>query len=112
MRARRFSIQVPLEYRFCGESAWREGHTENISRSGVLFWSESVIEIGARVELKLMLPVEIRRDDSGAVIKCQAQIVRNVQAQTPVAKPTLAAKILDYQFAPGRCGSQIKDSNA
>ena len=111
MRARRFSIQVPLQYRFCGEPVWREGHTENISRSGVLFWSESMIEIGARVELKLMLPVEIRRDDSGAVIKCQAQIVRNAHAQTPVAKPTLAAKILDYQFMRKQCEPQCEDSD-
>ena len=39
-RATRFDLHLPLKYRLVGESGWREGTTENISRSGMLFQAE------------------------------------------------------------------------
>ena len=36
-RATRFDLHLPLKYRLVGESGWREGTTENISRSGCFF---------------------------------------------------------------------------
>ncbi len=41
-RATRFSVHMPVRYRAIGEGEWREGHTENISRTGVLFWVDSL----------------------------------------------------------------------
>jgi hypothetical protein len=42
-RATRFDLHLPLKYRLVGESGWREGTTENISRSGMLFQAEEPI---------------------------------------------------------------------
>src|SRR3974390_258670 len=36
-RAQRFNLHLPLRYRRVGEQGWRNGTTENISRSGMLF---------------------------------------------------------------------------
>src|SRR5580700_886196 len=36
-RAQRFNLHLPLKYRPLGEPDWRDGTTENISRSGMLF---------------------------------------------------------------------------
>ena len=96
-RAPRFSIQIPLRYRPSGEIGWSEGRTENISRSGVLFEAEQIIGVETRVEISLMLPMEIA-GEAGAEVVCRGQIVRTVLPPATDAPPELAARILDYRF--------------
>src|SRR5581483_1087399 len=43
-RAQRFNLHLPLRYRKLGEQSWRKGTTENISRSGLLFRGEEVLQ--------------------------------------------------------------------
>ena len=59
-RAQRFNLHLPLKYRQLGEQDWREGTTENISRSGMLFEAEEVIcSPTCKLEINLVLPPEI-----------------------------------------------------
>jgi CheY-like chemotaxis protein len=97
-RAPRFELHLPLKYRLLGESGWREGTTENISRSGMLFQAEEFITPNAQLEINLVLPAEIAGLAAAEVI-CRGEVVRTVESGT--ASPTLAAKILQYHFQHG-----------
>lgn len=55
MRARRFSLHFALRYHRVAEMRWREGLTENISRSGVLFRTDGVVEVGTLLEMAFEL---------------------------------------------------------
>ena len=99
-RAQRFNLHLPLKYRPIGEPNWREGTTENISRSGMLFQAEEVISPNAQVEINLVLPAEIAGLSSAEVV-CRGEVVRTVEGSTPSMSPALAAKILQYHFHHG-----------
>jgi hypothetical protein len=53
----------------------REGVTENISRSGLLFRSSSPLEVGSSMELMLEMPHELTGDDDARVV-CEGSLVR------------------------------------
>ena len=99
-RAQRFKLQLPLKYRPIGEDGWREGTTENISRSGMLFRAEEMIPANVQLEINLVLPAEIA-GLSAAEVVCRGEVVRTVDAETPSMNPALAAKILQYHFQHG-----------
>ena len=99
-RAERFNLQLPLKYRQMGESVWRNGTTENISRSGMLFRVEETIQPNAQLEINLVLPAEIAGLSTAEVI-CHGEVVRTVELTQPIVGPGLAARILRYQFPPG-----------
>jgi PilZ domain len=87
-RAQRFNLQLPLKYRLLGESVWRNGTTENISRSGMLFrvGNDST---NAQLEINLVLPAEIAGLSPAAVI-CHSEVVRTVELEQPIVGPALA----------------------
>src|SRR5207245_8964307 len=58
-RAKRFNLQIPLRFRPLDQQGWLKGTTENISRSGLLFRSEELLQLNAHLEINLVLPVEI-----------------------------------------------------
>ena len=99
-RATRFDLHLPLKYRLVGESGWREGTTENISRSGMLFQAEEPIAPNAQLEINLVLPAEIAGLAAAEVV-CRGEIVRTVKSESGTVSPTLAAKILQYHFQHG-----------
>jgi DNA-binding response OmpR family regulator len=99
-RAQRFNLHLPLKYRLLGENAWREGTTENISRSGMLFRAEELIPPNAQLEINLVLPAEIAGLTAAEVV-CRGEIVRTVKPEAPTMSPALAAKILQYHFQHG-----------
>jgi tRNA C32,U32 (ribose-2'-O)-methylase TrmJ len=82
-----------------GERAWSKGTTENISRSGVLFRAERVIQPQAQLEINLVLPEEISGLSTAEVI-CRGEVVRAMPEQ-PSMNAALAAKILRYEFPQG-----------
>jgi len=96
-RATRFDLHLPLKYRLIGESGWREGKTENISRSGMLFQAEEPIAPNAQLEINLVLPAEIA-GLSAAEVVCRGEVVRMIDPESGTVSPTLAAKILQYHF--------------
>jgi PAS domain S-box-containing protein len=99
-RATRFDLHLPLKYRLVGESGWREGKTENISRSGMLFQAEEPIAPNAQLEINLVLPAEIA-GLSAAEVVCRGEVVRTIDPESGTVSPTLAAKILQYHFQHG-----------
>ena len=99
-RATRFDLHLPLKYRLVGERGWREGKTENISRSGMLFQAEEPIAPNAQLEINLVLPAEIAGLAAAEVV-CRGEVVRTVNPESGTVSPTLAAKILQYHFQHG-----------
>jgi hypothetical protein len=97
-RARRFALDLSLRYRPIGATAWQEGRTENISRSGVLFLADHVMEVDTRIEMTFVLPVT---GLSGQVV-CRGSVVRIVQPREDEPRPGLVATISRYHFAPVR----------
>jgi hypothetical protein len=101
MRAQRFNLHLPLRYRTLGEQGWREGTTENISRSGVLFRAQEALQPNAQLEINLVLPPEIAGLTATEVI-CRGEVVRTVESPDNSLSPALAAKILQYRFRHGQ----------
>ena len=99
-RAHRFNLHLPLRYRKVGEQGWRNGTTENISRSGMLFQAEEVLQPNAQLEINLVLPAEIAGLSPTEVV-CRGEVVRAVASGEPATTPALAAKILQYHFQHG-----------
>ena len=99
-RAQRFHIQLPLRYRRLGEKEWHAGTTENISRSGMLFEADEVLQPAAQLEINLVLPQEIAGLSSTEVV-CRGEVVRTVEQRGETPSPALAARILQYHFQHG-----------
>ena len=99
-RARRFNLHLPLRYRLLGEKDWRPGTTENISRSGLLFAAQELLQPNAQLEINLVLPSEIAGLAATEVV-CRGEVVRSIEPQSPELPPALAAKILQYHFQHG-----------
>ena len=98
-RAQRFRIQASIRYRRVGGTNWFEGVTENISRSGVLFRADQVLEPKTAVQMTISLPVSLMRDVPGKIL-CRGTIVRT--APSPGGNLTaIAAVIRSYRFARG-----------
>jgi len=105
-RAQRFNLHLPVKYRLLGHDEWREGTTENISRSGMLFRAEEMIPANAQLEIYLVLPAEIA-GLSAAEVVCRGEIVRATAPEQSTMHPAVAAKILQYHF---QHGSQIPNA--
>jgi PAS domain S-box-containing protein len=99
-RAQRFNLHLPLKYRQVGEIGWRNGTTENISRSGLLFQAEEMLQPTVQLEINLVLPAEIAGLSPTEVV-CRGEVVRAVAPDDPAMSPALAAKILQYHFQHG-----------
>jgi PilZ domain-containing protein len=100
LRAQRFQLHLPLRYRRLGEKDWHVGKTENISRSGMLFQADEVLQPSSQVEINLVLPAEIAGLSSTEVV-CRGEVVRTIQGQGESLSPALAARILQYHFQHG-----------
>jgi PAS domain S-box-containing protein len=99
-RAQRFQLHLPLKYRRLDEEVWHEGQTKNISRSGLLFQAEDVLQPNVVLEINLVLPAEIAGLSATEVV-CRGEIVRTVQPVGAEMPPALAARILQYHFQHG-----------
>jgi PAS domain S-box-containing protein len=99
-RAQRFYLQLPLRYRRLGEKEWHVGTTENISRSGMLFEADELLQPAAQLEINLVLPAEIAGLSSTEVV-CRGEVVRTIQSRGETVSPALAARILQYHFQHG-----------
>jgi PAS domain S-box-containing protein len=99
-RAQRFQLHLPLRYRRLGEIAWHEGTTENISRSGMLFTADEMLQPSAQLEINLVLPAELAGLSATEVV-CRGEVVRTVAPTQESVTPALAARILQYHFQHG-----------
>jgi DNA-binding response OmpR family regulator len=99
-RAPRFQLRLPLKYRQLDEDKWHDGQTKDISRSGVLFQAEDLLQPHVILEINLVLPPEIAGLSPTEVV-CRGEIVRTVQPAAEGLTPALAARILQYHFQHG-----------
>src|SRR3984957_772422 len=99
-RAQRFQLHLPLRYRRLGEKQWHDGTTENISRSGMLFQAEELMQPNSQLEINRVLPAEIAGLSATEVV-CRGEVVRTVEAHDTTLSPALAARILQYHFQHG-----------
>jgi len=99
-RAQRFQLHLPLRYRRLGENQWHLGTTENISRSGMLFQADELLQPAAQLEINLVLPAEIAGLSETEVV-CRGEVVRTVERQGEAMSLALAARILQYHFQHG-----------
>jgi hypothetical protein len=93
-RAQRFALELVLRYRRPGQTAWSEGRTENISRSGVLFRADGPLPVDAALELSFVLPV----GKAPTGVRCRGRIVRSVPAAGLDLLPGVAVAITDYRL--------------
>ena len=98
-RAPRFAIPISMLYREAGSREWREGQTENISRSGVLFRAQAAIDPDTPIEILISIPLEVGGDDAG-LSKCVARAVRVIAPAIAGARPAVAAVIVDCERLP------------
>jgi hypothetical protein len=96
-RARRFLIQTRLRYRVKRERTWREGKTENMSRSGLLFRGEFVVKPTTQIEISMVLPSGILGDGAAEVV-CRGTVVRTVPPASAGSMPGLATTISHYRL--------------
>src|SRR5712692_1167419 len=101
-RAPRFAVPMSMLYRAAGDPGWREGRTENVSRSGVLFRAEQLMEPNTSIDMVLMLPIEIAGDAAGTTM-CRGRIVRAGTEAGPLgsdARPAAAPVFRDCEPVP------------
>ena len=95
-RAHRFPIRMTVLFRPSGDVDWRMGRTANVSRSGVLFGADGLMDPDTPVEVGLILMEETGADPAPQIM-CFGNIVR--AAAAPGEKsPTMAARFFDYRF--------------
>ena len=99
-RAQRFQLHLPLKYRRLDEKNWHDGETRNISRSGLLFQAEDLLQPNVVLEINLVLPAEIAGLSPTEVV-CRGEVVRTIEPAAEEMPPALAAKILQYHFQHG-----------
>lgn len=97
-RAQRYSVEVPIRFRAARDSAWRDGRTANVSRTGVLFLCEHNLRAGTRVKLGFRLPSEILGHPA-ARVECNAIVVRALPPSASEADVSIAAAISSYRLA-------------
>ena len=94
VRALRFAMEMPLQYRARGEQTWHEARTENISRSGVLFRTEGTLEIATEIEMTFVLPGL----EAAPAVVCRGRVVRTVLPGGAVPSPGIAVTIARFRF--------------
>jgi PilZ domain-containing protein len=92
-RAPRFAVRAPVRYRRSGALAWSEGHTVNISRSGVLMSGGGRFDSGDVIEVRLALSAA---DPNVADVWVLGSVVRVDRAASE--GPLIAAAIESYRF--------------
>jgi hypothetical protein len=96
-RAERFPVQIPVRYRIPHGPEWFEARTENVSHTGVLFRTKSILKPTTLLEVRLELP-PTNGNRSHAEVVCKCEVVRVEQARGGGISPALAVAIHDYRL--------------
>jgi hypothetical protein len=92
---------MPMMFRPVGESEWQQGQTANVSRTGVLFTTQTTMKPHTALEMKLVFPAEIVGQAAGQVV-CRGEVIR-AESSSPLQEPqsALAATIGSFRMLPG-----------
>jgi hypothetical protein len=93
MDAVRACVRFPLHLDITVSTPERDYHaiTEDVSANGVLFASEEVPEIDARVTFKIKMPAAIMGGQEDVLLYCIGRIVRHKRTSTK----NMAAAVID-----------------
>ncbi len=94
-RAPRFPIVTPVLWRPRSRESWSSGTGVNASRSGMLFRTDNIPQVGTEVELIIGLSWEPEASES-ADVKCSGRIVRTDEMYP--GGPAVALTIDSYSF--------------
>ena len=83
-----------------GESIWRDGKSQNVSHSGVLFLPEAALSLHTSIELMLEMPAEMPA--SKGMLLRRGRIVRGVPPSAPRDRPAYAAAAFEHDYWPPR----------
>jgi|SRR5688572_14094524 len=95
-RPTRFELGLPVQFRPIGGSEWTHGTSRDISRSGLLFRSDTQVPLGTELEVIIAMPRELTGSRAVHVI-CTGKVVRNLAAAETDTN-FLALEITDYNL--------------
>lgn len=87
-RAVRHELRIPLRYRLEGDQGWQPGEAINMSESGLLFSSDEMLEIDARVQITF-------QQSEAPMMKTSmrpARVVRRILSAWPETRILFGAK--------------------
>jgi hypothetical protein len=87
-----------VQYHEVGHVEWREGRTENISRTGLLIRAEALLNVATPIEIAFQLPI----GPAAPLVVCVGTVVRTDPTPDPHGHPALAATITSYRFIRSR----------
>ena len=82
------------------EGEWQQGLTANVSRTGVLFQTQTTMKPHTALEMRLVFPAEIVGQAAGQVV-CRGEVVRADSPTLQEPQSTLAATIGSFRMLPG-----------
>jgi hypothetical protein len=97
IRAERFQVHMPVLYRTPDSPEWIETRTENVSHTGVLFRTKSVLKPSTIVDVRLEVPPTNLKGSHAEVI-CKCEVVRVEKTRGKKTSPTLGFAIRNYRF--------------
>jgi len=108
-RAKRYILNMPVEYRPCGQSKWIPAITANLSCTGALLEANgpAALRVGDELEVRLVLPPQLTGHATVPLL-CVARVVR-VEAAS-VGHARFGAAIQRYRLeAPTGDGASNPD---
>jgi len=90
----RFPIKLPVEVR-AEEAAKLQAETKDISAGGVLFYMETAMEVGSRIEFNISLPAAVLGTPTNVNVLCVGRVVR---CSEEGSRRAVAAVIDEYRF--------------
>lgn len=89
----RFPLHLPVTLKTSTDEHRVE--TIDISAGGILFRSETEVQVGATVEFTVSLPGEVLGSDRDILVKCNGRVARCAHEPTGL---TIAVIIDEYKF--------------
>jgi hypothetical protein len=71
----RFHVRLPMRFRMVGEQTWHEGWAETMSMGEILFRTNTALEAGKGLDIRVMLTTPQRSTGGGAIVG-RAKVVR------------------------------------
>jgi len=89
-----------MMFRRVGEAEWQQGLTANVSRTGVLFTTQTTMKPHTALEMRMVFPAEIVGQGAGQVV-CRGEVVRAESSILQEPQSALAATIGSFRMLPG-----------
>jgi hypothetical protein len=97
----RHNLKTPIRIRLWKSAVLEErGESENLSENGILYATDSVIPVGAVMEIDLKMP-EVVTGAPAAPWLCSGHVVRVERIDSPRGKLGVSVQFDCYEVSPG-----------